>query len=221
MSALTRTLSALGGRTARRTAILATAPLLAASGLAAAPSQAAGWVGLEAFGAAEGMPDTAAVCGLNCANPDNTLMPAAGTLPVDSAAVFTVIGKVTSASATEVHVNAGVGHTDVTLYAAAGTRFRNVLAGGSVVKAIAARPATQAAAPLAMETIRTLDPRKTKVLFEHDYVSQIPQAPNLGATSWTVGSLSVDMVTAPADIAADVVAGQPVIVQYTDTFVAD
>src|SRR4051794_25704855 len=148
MPALTRTLSALGGRTARRTAILATAPLLAASGVAFMPAQAApGWVGLEAFGAAEGMPDTAAVCGSSCASLDRTAMTDAAALPPGSVAVFTVIGKVTSFSATEFHVNVAPG-TDVTLYAAAGTRLRNTLASQDVVKVIAARPATAAPAPL-------------------------------------------------------------------------
>jgi len=222
MSALTRTLSALGGRTARRTAILATAPLLAASAFAAAPAQAAGWVGLEAFGAAEGMPDTAAVCGASCANLDTTDMTDAAALPAGTAAVFTVIGKVTSFSPTEFHVN--VGGTDVALYAAAGTRVRNTLVPGTdIVKVIAARPATAAPAPLAVEDIRKLDPRKAiKASVAHDFVSQIPEAPaGLGAATWTVGPVSLDMKIAPADIAADVIANQPVIVQYTNTFVAD
>jgi len=218
MSALTRTLSAIGGRTARRTAILATAPLLAASAFAAAPAQAAGWVGLEAFGTAEGMPDTAAVCGASCANLDRTDMTDAAALPAGTVAVFTVIGKVTSFSPTEFHVN--VGGTDVTLYAAAGTRVRNTLVPNQdIVKVIAARPATAAPAPLAVETIKKLDPSKaSKASVAHDFVSQITAPPTLGASTWTVGPVSLDMTAAPADIAADVIANQPVIVQYTNNF---
>jgi len=219
MSALTRTLSVLGGRTARRTAILTAAPLLAASGVAFMPAQAApGWVGLEAFGAAEGMPDTVAVCGARCANLDRTDMTAAAALPAGTAAVFTVIGKVTSFSPSEFHVN--VGGTDVTLYAAAGTRVRNTLVPNQdIVKVIAARPATAAPAPLAVETIKKLDPRKaTKASVAHDFVSQITAPPTLGASTWTVGPVSLDMKAAPADIAADVIANQPVIVQYTNNF---
>ena len=224
MSALTRTLSAFGGRTARRTAILTAAPLLAASGLAAAPAQAAGWVGLEAFGLAEGMPDTAAVCGVNCANLDSTFT-APGTLPAGlpagTVANFTIIGKVTSFSPTEFHVQ--VGNSDVALYAAAGTRVRNTLkAGTDIVKVIAARPVSATPAPLAVETIKKLDPRKAiKASVAYDFVSQVTAPQTLSAPSWAVDTLSVDMVTAPADIAADVVAGQPVIVQYTNAFVAD
>jgi hypothetical protein len=222
MSARTRTLSALGGRTARRTAILATTPLLAASAFAAAPAQAAGFVGLEAFSAAEGLPDTAASCGTSCAYPDQTVMPPAGTLPDGTVAVFTVIGTVTSATATEFHVNAGAANPDVTVYTAAGTRVRNALVKGNVVKVVAARPATTAPAPLAIEDIRKLDASKAgKALVEHDFVSMATAPADLAASSWTVGTLSVDMVTAPAEIADDVVAGTPTLVQYTDAFVAD
>jgi hypothetical protein len=222
MSALTRTLSALGGRTARRTAILATAPLFAASGLAMAPAQAAGFVGLEAFGAAEGLPDTAASCGASCANLDSTVMPPAGTLPDGTVAVFTVIGKVVSATATEFHVNAGTANPDVTVYTAAGTRVRNTLRANDVVKVIAARPATTAPAPLAIEDIRKLDPRKAgKAFVEHDFVSETTAPADLSASSWTVGTLSVDMVTAPAEIDPDVVPGTPTLIQYTDNFVVD
>jgi len=222
MSALTRTLSALGGRTARRTAILATAPLLAASAFAAAPAQAAGFVGLEAFNAAEGLPDTAASCGTSCANMDNTVMPPEGTLPDGTVAVFTVIGRVVSSTATEFHVNAGSANADVTVYTAAGTRVRNAPRANDIVKVIAARPATTAPAPLAIEDIRKLDPSKAgKASVEHDFVSEITAPADLSASSWTVGTLSVDMVTAPADIDLDVVPGTQTLVQYTDNFVVD
>ena len=237
MSALTRTLSVLGGRTARRTAILTTTPLLAAAGVVFVPAQAAvTWVGLEAADGAEGLPDTAATCAAPC-HRDSTPMPAG--IPNATVAQFTVFG-----TAVELKTNAsgfvtayGIGSpgdkaASVWLYPAAGTRVKpnSVPARGSIVKAIADRSANVASAPLALEKIRALDPRKVDratLAVDHDFVS-ITKAPTdpQNAATWTVGTapgpvINVDMKTAPAEVDLDVVAGQDALIQYTDNFVAD
>lgn len=222
MSALTRTLSALGGRTARRTAILATAPLLAASGVALMPAQAAPTTmyGLEAFtGTVADLPDTAANCGTTPCKTDNTNMGTA-VFPANTVAGFTIIGTLQADStATAIHVNAGSANPDVWLYTAKGGSRIRLDKGTRVVKVIAARPVTDstgarvASAPLVIEKVRELALSKaSKASVAHDFLSVTT------AGTWTLGTapnlITLDMSAAAID--PDVISAVPTIVQYTD-----
>lgn len=130
------------------------AVVLAASGLAASPAQAADpYIGLEAF-AAEPMEVAAPLATVAADTLDNTAFPA--DLPQPSLASFVVIGKVTEvrpATGTPLVWKIGTGTDAKWVYNMNGTRLDKTPRLGNLVKVIANRLTTGGAQPLVAERI--------------------------------------------------------------------
>lgn len=130
------------------------AVVLAASGLAASPAQAADpYIGLEAF-AAEPMEVAAPLATVAADTLDNTAFPA--DLPQPSLASFVVIGKVTEvrpATGTPLVWKIGTGTDAKWVYNMNGTRLDKAPRLGNRVKVIANRLTTGGAQPLVAERI--------------------------------------------------------------------
>jgi hypothetical protein len=144
--------------TLARSLVRGVAPLiavvLAASGLAASPAQAADpYIGLEAF-VAEPMEVAAPLATVAADTLDNTAFPA--DLPQPSLASFVVIGKVTEvrpATGTPLVWKIGTGTDAKWVYNMNGTRLDKTPRLGNLVKVIANRLTTGGAQPLVAERI--------------------------------------------------------------------
>jgi hypothetical protein len=208
------------------------APLLAvvvaASGLAASPAQAADpWIGLEAF-APEPMTVASPLAPLTAGTLDNTTL-AAG-LPQPSVASFVMIGKV-SAVERNPRTNAiwrwkiGTDTAGKWVYNRSGTRLDNSPALNTRVKVLANRLTTGGAQPLVAERITNTKKTATngapEVEINYLFTGALQSAP--GADVWTVtqGTSSVDVdVTGAAtgeevvDPTLDAAQGDQVTVQF-------
>ena len=176
------------------------APLLAvvvaASGLAASPAQAADpWIGLEAFA-----PEPISVAQPLAKTTIADSTPLAAGLPQPSLASFVIIGKVTAVqptTGTPLAWKIGSGAEAKWVYNRSGTRLDNAPRLNNQVKVLASRLTTGVARPLIAERITNTKKAATngapEVEINYVFTGALQSAP--GADVWTVtqGTSSVDV----------------------------
>jgi hypothetical protein len=176
------------------------AVLLAASGLAASPAQAADpYIAVEAF-AAEPIQVAAPLAAVAADTLDTTAFPA--DLPQPSIASFVIIGKVTQVkptTGTPLVWKIGTGTDAKWVYNRNGTRLDNTPRLGNQVKVIANRLTTGGARPLVAERIITRKATNTSaapdVEVAYLFTGTLQSAP--GAPVWT---LTQGLSTAAFDV---------------------